>query len=105
MLGFRRPMLSGLESVLALKIVARGEHKEAGRGIIAPRRTPIFIDRGAPALQSPPPFPKHGRPRLIDFPIEKIIIAGPRVDLAPANLAGETAGMLAWMLFPGRGVR
>ena len=42
---------------------------------------------------------------MVDFPIEKIIIARPRVDFAPANLAGETARMLAWMLFPGRGVR
>jgi hypothetical protein len=42
---------------------------------------------------------------LVDFPIEKIIIAGPGVDFGPANLAAETAGMLVWMLLPGRDVR
>jgi hypothetical protein len=54
---------------------------------------------------SPPPFPKLGRLYLIDSPIEKIIIARPRVDLAPANLAAETARMLVWMLLPGRDIR
>ena len=53
----------------------------------------------------PPPFPKDRRLRLIDFPIEKIIIAGPRVDLGPANLAAETARMLVWMPLPCRDVR
>src|SRR5712671_8205893 len=57
------------------------------------------------ARWSTPPFPKHGRPRLVDFPVEKIIIARPRVDLAPANLTAETARMLVWMLLPCRGVR
>jgi hypothetical protein len=52
-----------------------------------------------------PPFPKDGRLRLIDFPIEEIIIARPRVDLGPANLTAETARMLVWMLLPCRGVR
>ena len=66
-----------------------------------------MVWRGAPgwAFWSPPPFPKDGRLRLIDFPIEKIVIAGPRVDFAPANLTAETAGMLVWMLLPCRGVR
>src|SRR5690242_9534295 len=52
-----------------------------------------------------PPFPKHGRFRLIDFPIEKIIVAGPSVNLDPANLTAETSRMLGWMLLPCRGVR
>jgi hypothetical protein len=60
---------------------------------------------GRGACGSRPPFPKHGRVRLIDFPIEKIIIAGPRVDLGPANLAAETARMLVWMPLPCRDVR
>jgi len=60
---------------------------------------------GRGACWSRPPFPKHGRVRLIDFPIEKIIIAGPRVDLGPANLAAETARMLVWMPLPCRDVR
>ena len=42
---------------------------------------------------------------MIDFPIEKFIIAGPRVDLGRANLTAEAAGMLVWMLLPCRGVR
>ena len=54
---------------------------------------------------STPPFPKGGRPRLVDFPLEKIIIAGPRVDVGPANLAAETAGLLGEMPLPCRGVR
>jgi hypothetical protein len=54
---------------------------------------------------SAPPFPKHRRHRLIDFPLEKFIIARPRVDLHPANLAAETTGVLVWMLLPSRGVR
>ena len=57
------------------------------------------------ACQSLPPFPKDGRLRLVDLPIEKIIIARPRVDLGPANLTAETARMLVWMLLPCRGVR
>ena len=39
-------------------------------------------------------FPKPRDNRLIDFPIEKIIIARPRVDLDPANLTTETARVL-----------
>ena len=54
---------------------------------------------------SPPPFSKDGRLRLIDLPIEKIIIARPRVDLGPANLTAETAGMLVGMPLPCGGVR
>ena len=56
-------------------------------------------------LLAPPPFPKDRRLRLIDFPIEKFIIAGPRVDLGRANLTLETAKMLIWMLLPCRSVR
>src|SRR5216684_8999521 len=44
-------------------------------------------------------FPKDRRLRLIDLPIEKVIKAGPGVDLGPANLTVETARMLVWMLF------
>jgi hypothetical protein len=57
------------------------------------------------ARWSSPPFPKAARHGLIDFPIEKIIIARPRVDLDPANLTTETARVLVWMLLPYRGVR
>jgi hypothetical protein len=53
----------------------------------------------------PPPFPEYGRVRLVDFPIEKIIIARPRMDFRPANLAAETARMLVWMLLLCCGVR
>jgi hypothetical protein len=41
---------------------------------------------------------------MIDFPVEKIIIAGPGVDLGLANLTLETAGMPVGMLLPCRGV-
>jgi hypothetical protein len=57
------------------------------------------------ACQSLPPFPKDGRLRLVDLPIEKIIIARPRVDFAPANFTVEAAGMPGRMLLPCRGVR
>jgi hypothetical protein len=52
-----------------------------------------------------PPSPEGGRLHLIDFPIEKIIIARPRMDLAPANLTSEISGLLVSMLLPCRGVR
>jgi hypothetical protein len=42
---------------------------------------------------------------MIDFPVEKIIIAGPDVDLGLANLTFETAGMPVGMLLPCRSVR
>lgn len=51
-----------------------------------------------------PPFTKDGCFDLVDSPIEIIVIAGPRVDLAAANLAVETAGMLVGIVLPGRGV-
>jgi hypothetical protein len=57
------------------------------------------------ALSLPPPSPEGGRLRLIDFPIEKIIVARPRVDLAPANLTSEISGLLVCMLLSCRGVR
>jgi hypothetical protein len=63
------------------------------------------LDELLNACWSRPPFPKHGRLRLIDFPIEKFIIARPRVDLHPANFAAETTGVLVRMLLPSRGVR
>jgi len=52
-----------------------------------------------------PPFAEVGPLRLVDLPIEKIIIAGPRMNFAVANLTVETAGMPGWMLLPCRGVR
>ena len=57
------------------------------------------------AFWSSPPFPKNERLRLIVFPIEEIVIAGPRVDYAPANLTAEPVRMLVWMLLPRCGVR
>jgi hypothetical protein len=55
--------------------------------------------------RSAPPFAETGRIRLVDLPIEKLVIAGPGMDLAPANLATEAAGMLVLVMFPRRGVR
>lgn len=49
-------------------------------------------------------LPKDGRARLVGLPIEEIIVAGPSVDLDPANLAVEAAGMLVRMLLLGHGV-
>src|SRR3954451_24961881 len=40
---------------------------------------------------STPPFAKHGRLHLVDFPIEKVVIARPRVDFCRANLTPEAA--------------
>ena len=80
-------------------------HVGRGRPHIVERKINLRHCRGAwDACWSPPPFPKDGRLRLIDFPIEKFIIARPRVDLSPANLTAETARMLVWMLLPCRGV-
>ena len=64
-----------------------------------------YFVTGVPRRWSPPPFPKTARHRLIDFPIEEIIIARPRVDLGPANLTAETTRMLVWMPLPCRDVR
>lgn len=52
-----------------------------------------------------PSLAKDRRLSLIDFPIKEIIIAGPRMDLGPANLTAETAGMLVCLLLPYRGIR
>jgi hypothetical protein len=57
------------------------------------------------AWWSPPSFPKHGRLRLVDLPIEEFIVARPRVNLDPTNLAAETTRVFVWMLLPNRGVR
>jgi hypothetical protein len=54
---------------------------------------------------SAPPFAKDGRIDLIDIPIEKIVIAGPCVNLAAADLAAEAAGMLVGVMLTCRGVR
>ena len=59
----------------------------------------------AASARGRPPLAEVGPLRLVDLPVEEIIIARPRVDFAPANLAVETAGMPGWMLLPCRGVR
>jgi hypothetical protein len=65
----------------------------------------VAADKSVRGLgSSAPPFPKGGRTRLVDFPPEEIIIAGPRMDLGPANLTAETAGLLGEMPLPCRGV-
>jgi hypothetical protein len=46
---------------------------------------------GSHACRSRPPFPKGRRLHPIDFPIEEIKTAGPRMDFAPANFAAEAA--------------
>jgi len=51
-----------------------------------------------------PPFPEDGRTRLIDFPVEKVVLARPGVDLAPANLASKAAGMFVGVMLPRRGI-
>jgi hypothetical protein len=45
-----------------------------------------------------PSFAEDGRPRLIDFPIEEIVVAGPGVDFDPTDLAIKIAGMPGRML-------
>ena len=52
-----------------------------------------------------PPFSEGGRLRLIDFPVEEFVIAGPGVDFDTANLAAKAAGMPGRMLLARRGVR
>lgn len=68
-------------------------------------RWPSPSSRPLAGYSLPPPSPKGGRLRLINFPIEKIIIARPRVDLAPANLTSEISRLLVCMLISCRGVR
>lgn len=55
-------------------------------------------------LRSRPSFAEDGRLRLIDFPIEKFVIAGPGVDFDPANLASEAPGMRGRMLLLRRSI-
>jgi hypothetical protein len=50
----------------------------------------------------PPPFPEDGGIHLIDFPVEKVVMARPRVDLAAAHFASEVAGMLVGVMLPRR---
>jgi hypothetical protein len=59
----------------------------------------------AASARGRPPLAEVGPLRLVDLPIEKIIIAGPGVDFAPADLTVETAGVPGRMLLPCRGVR
>src|ERR1700749_4476082 len=88
-------------------------------------RSPYWIPRGAPspadcrseraALKqgharprcacSVPPFAEAGRIHFIDFHIEKLVIARPRMDIAPTNLTAETARMLVFVMLPCGGVR
>ena len=49
---------------------------------------------GRGEFRSGPSFAEDGRLRLIDLPAEEVVIAGPFVDLGPANFAREAAGML-----------
>ena len=49
-------------------------------------------------------FPKDRRIRFFHLPIEQIIRARPRMDLASANLTVEAAGMLVRMLLSCRSV-
>jgi hypothetical protein len=97
-LGARSSELQKLGRDGATRRVFFGQSVKAGQCSEC-RRNPLAL------IGYPPPFPKDGRIRLIDFPIEKIVIAGPRMDLDPANLADETAIMLVRMMFPCRGVR
>jgi hypothetical protein len=52
-----------------------------------------MADDVAAELRSRPPFAEDRRLRLIDFPIEEVVIAGPGVDLDPADFASEASGM------------
>lgn len=51
-----------------------------------------------------PPLAEHRRTRLVDLPVEEVVLARPRVDLAPAHLATEGAGMLVGVMLPRRGI-
>jgi hypothetical protein len=69
---------------------------------------PALCSRRAPRSQHPrsaPSFAKAGRIHFIDFPIEKLVVAGPRMNLASANLTAETTRMLVWVVLPYGGVR
>ena len=69
------------------------EEGYSARGISGPIDGPH--GRKPTSARGRPPFSEFARLRLIDLPIEEIVIAGPGVDFDPANLAGETAGMPA----------
>ena len=64
-----------------------------------------FLVAAAASARGRPPFSEIGRVFFVYFPIEEIIVAGPRVDFAPANFTAETAGMPGRMLLLCRGVR
>ena len=86
------------------QLAARSEVAATGRSVF--QNSAFWQPSGtSDACWSPPPFPEDERVRLINFPIEKIIIAGPCMDLGPADLTVETARMLVWMLLSCRGVR
>lgn len=79
-------------------------------GVIDTRSHPPPLSRtpstGAPHYAcSAPPFAKGGRIHFTDFPIKKVVIARPRVDLAPANLTTETARVLELVMLPCGDVR
>ena len=54
--------------------------------------------------ESVPFLSKDGRLRLDGFPIEEVVVTGPRVDLAIANITVETAGTLVLAFLSRRGV-
>src|ERR1700734_2355098 len=56
------------------------------------------------SARSSPPFAELGRIRLVDLPVEEIVVAGPRVDQAPADFASEAAGTLGRLFFLGHAV-
>jgi len=53
----------------------------------------MALGRACARLRVFPPFPEYGRLRLIDFPIEKVIVARPGVHFDAANFASEIAGV------------
>jgi hypothetical protein len=77
---------------------------QLGDGAAAVMRPRCVAPLLAPCRSSPS-FAKDGRFHLIDLPIEKVVIARPRVHPAPANVTAECAGMLVGMMLPCRGVR
>src|SRR5271163_4663521 len=61
-------------------------------------------DRRPASARSRPPFTELGRIRLVDLPVEEIVVAGPRVNQAAADFASEAAGTLGRLLFLGHAV-
>ena len=59
---------------------------------------------GRSRRESVPFLSKNGRLRLDGFPIEEVVVTGPRVDLGIANITVETAGTLVLTFLSRRGV-